>query len=469
MCKGTRLSIVIPTYNCADYLDETISSVICQLPGDCELIIVDDGSSDGTAELLREYGIKSDRIRIILCEHTGVSGARNAGLDRAAGEWIAFMDCDDCLKKDFFENSIPLINDKTDLYIFSFERVEPLPGTSDRELVAPLMLSDRLYETASDFADDYVRTRHLLVYSACNKFYRKSILDRFGIRFRKDLSFGEDRLFNYDYMMHCGRIATSSVRMFRYMQRNPESASKRSFPDYFDTIMMLHRAKMECFLNLSEGTTKTEKRAFAGYDLSTETGRMIDRFSEHPDEKEENLHKINKLLFGEADDIGGRYDVLIVLGSRNCGYRAERALEIVGKDIKTVFVVTGGNTHKNGRQTEADFMAGFLRSHGIAEHRILIEDRAENTFRNLELSAEIIKEAAGTGLVPKSGTGLRIGIVTAGFHVPRTRRMAASIAWYADQDVVFIPAYGEHTRPDNWYDDPVGRSIGLSEIAKATV
>ena len=253
------------------------------------------------------------------------------------------------------------------------------------------------------------------------------------------------------------------------MQRNPDSASRRSFPDYFDTIMMLHRAKTECFLNLSEGTTRTEKRAFVGYDLSTEIDRMIDRFSQYPDEKEENLHRINKLLFGEEDDTSGRYDVLIVLGSRNCGYRAERALEIAGKDTETVFLVTGGNIHKNGKQTEAGFMAGYLRSHGIAENRILIEDQAENTFRNLELSAEIIEDAVSTGFVLKSGRCLRIGIVTAGFHIPRTKQMAANIFWYGDKDIVFIPAYGEHTRPDNWYEDPAGRSIGLSEIAKAAV
>ena len=122
------------------------------------------------------------------------------------------------------------------------------------------------------------------------------------------MSFGEDRLFNYDYLMHCGKVETSSIRMFRYMQRNSESASKRSFPDYFETIMKLHLAKMDCFLTLSGDTTRTEKRAFRGYDLSTEVCRMIDRFDDHPQEKYETLPKINRLLFGTPDDIGGRND-----------------------------------------------------------------------------------------------------------------------------------------------------------------
>lgn len=322
------------------------------------------------------------------------------------------------------------------------------------------MVQNRAYERVSEFADEYIRSRHLLVYSACNKFYRKSILDSYGIRFRHGMSFGEDKLFNYDYLMHCGKVETSSIRMFRYMQRNSESASKRSFPDYFETIMKLHLAKMDCFLTLSGDTTRTEKRAFRGYDLSTEVCRMIDRFDNHPQEKYETLPKINRLLFGTPDDIGGRYDIIIVLGSRNCGYRAEKAFEIAGKDKETVYLVTGGNMHRDGMHTEAGFMAEYLLSQGVEEDRIMIEDKAENTFRNLELSAEMIEEAS-------FAESPRIGIVTAGFHIPRTKVMLSRIPWYEDKNIVFIPAYGEHTAPDNWYSDPAGKSICLSEIAKA--
>lgn len=458
-----RISLIIPTYNCAGYLDETLMSVLSQLPDDCELIVVDDGSSDETPAMLRSYAGRHDGLRISFKENGGASSARNAGLDMAEGEWVAFMDCDDVLKDRFFERAPAILDSDPDLVIFSFERVE-LMGPD--ELVAPLMVSDRQYNTVSDFADAYVRTRHLLVYSACNKFYKREIIEKNGIRFMEGLSFGEDRLFNYDYLRFCRGVTTSSVRMFRYMQRNPESASKRTFPDYFNTIMMLHKAKMDCFLELSRGTTGAEKRAFVGYDLSTEMSRMIDRFEDHPEEKEENLPKINRLLFGDPDDTEGFYDYLIVLGSRNCGYRAERAFEIAGNEPDTMFIVTGGNMHKDGEHTEAGFMADLLKERGVSEDRIIIEDKAENTFRNLEISAEIIEENVSSGKMSKRSGDLRIGIVTAGFHIPRTRMMSEDIPWYTDKELVFIPAYGEHTRPDNWYSDPQGRNIGLSEIAK---
>ena len=434
-----------------------------QLPADCELIAVDDGSTDGTPDMLRSYAERYDGIRLSLRAHGGVSAARNAGLDMAEGERVMFMDCDDVLINGFFRKAMPLLEEDADLYIFSFERVDFPDG---EELVNPLMIRDRFFDTASDFADAYVRSRHLLIYSACNKFYRRSVIEDCGIRFRDGMSFGEDRLFNYDYLKNCGSVRTSSVRMFRYMQRNPDSASKRSFPNYFDTIMTLHRAKVDCFLSLSGGTTHTEKRAFTGFDLSIEVSRMIERFDNHPAEKEENLPKINRLLFGEPDDTSGRFDVLIVLGSANCGYRAEKAFEAAGGDPDTVFVVSGGNMHRDGELTEAGYMAALLRERGVSEDRILTEDKAENTFLNLELSAGVIDDAVKRGVLPGPAEDLRIGIVTAGFHVPRTRLMAGGIDWYRDKNIAFVPAYGEHTRPDSRYRDPRGLNIGLSEISK---
>ncbi len=456
MCKKTLLSLIIPTYNCAEYIEETLDSVLSQLPADCELILVDDGSTDHTAEILRSYESGRVRIKLVLCKHCGVSAARNTGIDMAEGEWVAFMDCDDCLKAGFFERCMPLPEDNADLYIFSFERVEFLPET---QFVTPMMLDDRVYDTAHDFADDYIRKRHLLVYSACNKFYRKSILDDYGIRFIEGMSFGEDRMFNYEYLMHAGCIITSRIVMFRYMQRNPDSASRRSFPDYFETIMNLHRAKMNCILKLSQGTDSEEKKAFIRADIYNEIERMIDRFEEHPEEAKDNLPKINELIFGRTDDISGRFDVVIVLGSTNCGYRLDRAYEAAAGDPDTIFLVTGGNRHIEGIYSEAEFMADRLKKYGIPENRILKETEAGNTYRNLELSAELIEKNMDTD-------DLCIGIVTGAFHIPRTRQMTAAIPWYANKQIVFIPAYGPNTGPDNWFMNQTGRDICLGEIAK---
>jgi len=95
------LSVIIPTYNCKEYLDATLGSVLQQLPEDEELIIVDDGSTDGTREMLSSYEGRQPNLRVFRREHRGASGARNAGLDEARGRYITFLDCDDQMREEF--------------------------------------------------------------------------------------------------------------------------------------------------------------------------------------------------------------------------------------------------------------------------------------------------------------------------------------------------------------------------------
>ena len=115
---GIRLSVIIPTYNCREYLGECLQSVLRQLPPDCELIIADDGSDDGTGDLLAGYEGKQNHVHTVCLAHKGASAARNAGLDTARGEFVTFIDCDDCMRDGFLRDSLPLLDGGTDLYIF---------------------------------------------------------------------------------------------------------------------------------------------------------------------------------------------------------------------------------------------------------------------------------------------------------------------------------------------------------------
>ena len=292
------LTLIIPTYNCEAFLSETLGSVLPELPDSCELIVVDDGSDDDTPRMLEAYANScKDRgnIRIAYRPHGGASAARNAGLDLAHGRYIAFMDCDDLLREGFFEESLRLIDSDADMYIFGFERVDKAwePGSEE---ISYSRLKSRAYESASEFADEYIRTRALLVYSACNKFYKRSIVEDNKIRFKEGLVFGEDRLFNYDYIPCCKGIETSEILMFRYMQRSDKSATTRYMPDYFKTALMLHQAKMNCFLPLAADASEDEKDEFERYDIMTEIRRAKERFEAHPEEAEESLPLIEKVL-----------------------------------------------------------------------------------------------------------------------------------------------------------------------------
>ena len=98
-----KVSVIIPVYNVEKYLSECLDSVVNQTLKDIEIICVNDGSLDGSAEILEEYAQKDNRIKVITQENRGVSEARNSGLKIASGEYIAFLDSDDYIDLKFFE------------------------------------------------------------------------------------------------------------------------------------------------------------------------------------------------------------------------------------------------------------------------------------------------------------------------------------------------------------------------------
>jgi glycosyltransferase involved in cell wall biosynthesis len=103
-----RISVVIPTYNMAHFIGESIQSVLDQTFPDFELVVVDDGSMDNTSEVIRKF--QDPRITYILQENSGPAAARNAGIRASSGEYIAFLDSDDILLETTFEKQIPVLD-----------------------------------------------------------------------------------------------------------------------------------------------------------------------------------------------------------------------------------------------------------------------------------------------------------------------------------------------------------------------
>ena len=289
------LSIIVPTYNCEEYIEEGVASITSQLPDTCELILVDDGSTDGTRDVIRQYEGCTNNITVIYGEHKGASGSRNVGIDNARGRYITFMDCDDMLQVGFIKKSLELIKSDADLYIFGIERF-PIHGEGEVWSV-----EDNVYDNNIAFADTYIR-RNLMVYSNCNKFYKRCIIDSVNLRFKEGYGFGEDRLFNYDYIRLCpGKIVTSSILQLRYLQRSEVSMSSRYVPHFYDIVMMLHEAKIDCFINLSKNTTDKEKEEFIVGDLIKEISCAVERFDNNPKEREETFPIIREYLDSDGN------------------------------------------------------------------------------------------------------------------------------------------------------------------------
>jgi hypothetical protein len=194
-------------------------------------------------------------------------------------------------------------------------------------------------------------------------------------------------------------------------------------------------------------------------DFLWEIKQTIDRFPKHPDEKTENLPLINRLVFGDEQDerTENAPDLILVLGSRNCEYRIEHAYRFGSKKKSQRYLVSGGNPFADTNFTEAEFMAHYLMEKGVPQELIYIENGSHCTQENLKLSA---------GILSKLEDVETIGIVTAGFHIFRTKQLVGGIPELAEKKIMYFPAYSPLTTPYNWFDNSGPRQIVFGELEK---
>ena len=121
MVGSERISVIIPVYNTEKYLEKSVRSVMDQTYGNLEIICVNDGSTDGSAGILRRLQQEDPRIVIVEKENGGLGDARNAGLGRATSEWVSFLDSDDTLRTDTYEIISGAFGEEPDLICFGIK------------------------------------------------------------------------------------------------------------------------------------------------------------------------------------------------------------------------------------------------------------------------------------------------------------------------------------------------------------
>lgn len=240
------ISVIVPVYNGQDYLEKCIESIENQTYENLEVIVINDGSTDDTAavcvSLCKTYG----NLRVITMEDEGVSAARNAGIDAAAGTFITFVDADDRLRPKTLEVLFDCIMDTgCDVAGCGF-----LVWKTEEEWIQSLEQKYRINKAQKYTASGYLKEQILNGNSRCwSKLYRKSAVGNF--RFQKGLSIGEDMLFLVKLLPYLRGIAETDYPGYGYF-RNPKGAMNRSFcAGYMDQIICWELAREE-MLKLDE-------------------------------------------------------------------------------------------------------------------------------------------------------------------------------------------------------------------------
>ncbi len=228
---GPLVSIIIPVYNTVGYLKDCIDSIINQTFCDFELLLIDDGSSDGSGQLCDEYVSLDDRVRVIHQKNSGASAARNRGIENASGDWIMFVDSDDWLELDALEQACTKIDDNIDMVALSFFYEKPKQFLLEKkgEILFPMekyrqdfMGKSRLNNT---FCFPTEMNCDLRLTSQCAKLYRKSIIIENNVRFPVGIKDNEDGFFNFQFVAYATNILFYNYPIYHFHIRS-DSASR---------------------------------------------------------------------------------------------------------------------------------------------------------------------------------------------------------------------------------------------------
>lgn len=181
------ISVIIPVFNVEKYLSQCIDSILSQKSADIEIICINDGSTDSSANILTNYRSKNHRIKIITQDNKGLSEARNVGLQFATGKYIHFMDSDDWIKTDFYE----MLKNKTDT---DADIIQCGYYKSDNPLIAKCEKTG-FYDTIDDICNTMNKTY------VWNKLWKRDFIVQNNLTFYPKIYY-EDILFHIEALMH---------------------------------------------------------------------------------------------------------------------------------------------------------------------------------------------------------------------------------------------------------------------------
>ena len=242
------LSVIVPVYNAETTLRQCVDSILVQEYKDFELLLIDDGSQDGSPAICDEYAKQDVRVTVYHKENGGVSSARNVGLDKAKGEWITFIDADDYITNGYFEEVTQHQEDVLFKGYYDDKDDSLINRISYQQLNRSLSLKDFLASYLSN----------CIIRCPWGKFFKRSLIGK--LRFLSDMSIGEDAYFSFCYLAKCNDFAVlpNGEYVFR-VAKHPYEVKYAISVDYatqslqflqvaFDKLVKAHSVDKSLFL-----------------------------------------------------------------------------------------------------------------------------------------------------------------------------------------------------------------------------
>ncbi|MGI5172150.1 glycosyltransferase family 2 protein [Treponema sp. OMZ 840] len=249
------ISLIVPIYNRSTFLPACITSIINQSYPHLDIILVDDGSTDNSFDICKEYAQNDKRITVISIPNSGVSTARNTGIQHAKGDFIQFVDSDDMIKQNACEI---LLNEQkkndADLVICGFYNIDSNGNhLSDDYSDSPISNLEDFYKNFGSLLDKN------LLRSPVNKLYKKTVIDEHKIGFNSDFSIAEDGLFNLHYYRYMNSPVVIRDTLYICTDHNDTSRLTRKPHENYFKIQNIYFEQLVNLLKTKNAYTKQNR------------------------------------------------------------------------------------------------------------------------------------------------------------------------------------------------------------------
>ncbi|MEG2847989.1 MAG: glycosyltransferase family 2 protein, partial [Bacilli bacterium] len=243
----SKVSIIIPCYNCHKTIEKTVLTIVAQTYDNIEILLIDDGSTDETLKILKELQNKNKNITVFSNKNFGVSYTRNFGIKKANGEYIMFVDSDDLLDSNCISYCMEKIK-YFDLLIFGIDFFYENNNKHVFKSINDFKIES--YDELKTVSELLLKENYLS--SSCNKIFRKKILVENSISFNENLCKFEDLLFCLTYIKYCNKINIISNPFYTYIQNTNISLSKKRIDKIEKNITFLLDNLPDFFINNGE-------------------------------------------------------------------------------------------------------------------------------------------------------------------------------------------------------------------------
>lgn len=209
------ISVIVPVFNVASYLEACILSIIKQNVNNLQIILIDDGSTDGSGEICDRFSEYDTRITVIHQTNAGVSAARNAGLKIATGKYVSFVDADDILARNTYQVFLNSDISENSLVIGRIQKLSQDGNLLDESMMLPPKIKK------DEFLKDlFVENKFSYLGFLWDKLFLRKIIKDNNLFFANDIKLNEDRLFILQYMFFIEKVHTVNEIIYFYRQRS---------------------------------------------------------------------------------------------------------------------------------------------------------------------------------------------------------------------------------------------------------